>query len=104
MKLKVRRDDTVQVMTGRELGKRGKVREVRPDAGKVIVADVNIAKRHMKPGRQARQAGIIDVEQPLDISNVAVVCQKCDRPTRVAIRQLDSGQRVRVCKRCGEQL
>ena len=104
MKLKVRRDDTVQVMTGRELGKRGKVREIRPEDGKVIVADVNIAKRHMKPGRQARQAGIIDVEQPLDISNVAVVCQKCDRPTRVAIRQLDSGQRVRVCKRCGEQL
>lgn len=104
MKLKVRRDDTVQVMTGRELGKRGKVREVRPEDRKVIVADVNIAKRHMKPGRQARQAGIIDVEQPLDISNVAVVCQKCDRPTRVAIRQLDSGQRVRVCKRCGEQL
>jgi len=104
VKLKVRRDDTVQVMTGRELGKRGKVREIRPEDGKVIVADVNIAKRHMKPGRQARQAGIIDVEQPLDISNVAVVCQKCDRPTRVAIRQLDSGQRVRVCKRCGEQL
>ena len=104
MKLKVRRDDTVEVLTGREAGKRGKVREIRAEDRKVIVADVNIAKRHMKPGRQARQAGIIDVEQPLDISNVAVVCPKCNQPTRVGVRQLDNGQRVRVCKRCDEQL
>ena len=104
MSLRVRRDDTVEVLTGRERGKRGKVREVRVGTDKVIVADVNIAKRHMKAGQQARQAGIIDVEQPLHISNVGVVCTACNRPVRLGARTLDNGQRVRVCKRCGEQL
>jgi len=100
----VKRDDTVQVLAGRERGKRGKVREVQVKNDRVIVAEVNIAKRHMKPGRNARQAGIIDVEQPLHISNVGIVCPKCDRPVRIGARLLDDGHRVRVCKRCGEQL
>ena len=105
MSLRVKRDDTVQVLAGRERGKRGKVREVRVHDDRVIVAEVNIAKRHMKPGRTtARQAGIIDVEQPLHISNVGIVCPKCDRPVRIGARQLEDGRRVRVCKRCGEQL
>ncbi|HEX3245737.1 MAG TPA: 50S ribosomal protein L24 [Chloroflexota bacterium] len=104
MSLRVKRDDTVQVLAGRERGKRGKVREVHVKDDRVIVAEVNIAKRHMKPGRNARQAGIIDVEQPLHISNVGIVCPKCDRPVRIGARQLDDGHRVRVCKRCGEQL
>jgi large subunit ribosomal protein L24 len=102
--LRVKRDDTVQVLAGRERGKRGKVREVQVKNDRVIVAEVNIAKRHMKPGRNARQAGIIDVEQPLHISNVGIVCPKCDRPVRIGARELDDGRRVRVCKRCGEQL
>jgi large subunit ribosomal protein L24 len=102
--LRVKRDDTVQILAGRERGKRGKVREVHVKDDRVIVAEVNIAKRHMKPGRNARQAGIIDVEQPLHISNVGIVCAKCDRPVRIGARQLEDGRRVRVCKRCGEQL
>jgi large subunit ribosomal protein L24 len=102
--LRVKRDDTVQILAGRERGKRGKVREVHVKDDRVIVAEINIAKRHMKPGRNARQAGIIDVEQPLHISNVGIVCAKCDRPVRIGARQLDDGRRVRVCKRCGEQL
>ena len=104
MSLRVKRDDTVQILAGRERGKRGKVREVHVKDDRVIVAEVNIAKRHMKPGRNARQAGIIDVEQPLHISNVGIVCAKCNRPVRIGARQLDDGRRVRVCKRCGEQL
>lgn len=104
MSLRVKRDDTVQILAGRERGKRGKVREVHVKDDRVIVAEVNIAKRHMKPGRNARQAGIIDVEQPLHISNVGIVCAKCDRPVRIGARQLEDGRRVRVCKRCGEQL
>lgn len=103
MTLRIRRDDTVQVLAGRERGKRGKVREIRVDDHKVIVAEINIAKRHMKAGK-ARQAGIIDIEQPLDLSNVGVVCPKCDRPVRLGSRELESGQRVRTCKRCGEQV
>ncbi|MBA2450868.1 MAG: 50S ribosomal protein L24 [Chloroflexi bacterium] len=101
--LKLRRDDTVEVLVGKDKGKRGKVREVRPDERRVVVADVNIMKRHIKPGRStARQAGIVDVEAPLNISNVAVVCTKCNRPTRVGTRVLDDGSKARFCKKCGE--
>jgi large subunit ribosomal protein L24 len=101
--LKLRRDDTVEVLVGKDKGKRGKVREVRPDVQRVGVADVNVAKRHMKPGRaRARQAGIVDIEAPIHVSNLAVVCTKCDRPTRVGTRLLDDGSKARFCKKCGE--
>ena len=101
--LKLRRDDTVEVLAGKDKGKRGKIREVRTDEMRVVVADINVAKRHMKPGRsRARQAGIVDIEAPLAISNVAVVCTKCDRPTRIGTRILDDGTKARYCKKCGE--
>ena len=101
--LKIRRDDTVQVLVGKHKGKRGKVRQVRPDDGRVVVADVNVVKRHMKPGRsRARQAGIVEIEAPINVSNVAVVCTKCDRPTRIGARVLDDGSKARFCKKCGE--
>ena len=101
--LRLRRDDTVEVLVGKDKGKRGKVREVWPDEHRVVVADVNVAKRHFKPGRaRARQAGIVDIEAPLNISNVAVVCTKCNRPTRVGARRLDDGSKARFCKKCGE--
>jgi large subunit ribosomal protein L24 len=101
--LKLRRDDTVEVLAGKDKGKRGKVREVRPDNGRVVVADVNVVKRHMKPGRStARQAGIVDLEAAIHASNVAVVCTKCDKPTRVGSRFLDDGTKARFCKKCGE--
>lgn len=103
---KIRRDDTVEVIQGRDRGKRGKVRQVLPKEGRVIVADINIVKRRIKPGRQqaqgARQAGIIEKEAPIHISNVAVVCSKCGRWTRVGIRILPDGSKARFCKRCGE--
>jgi large subunit ribosomal protein L24 len=101
--LKLRRDDMVEVLAGKDKGKRGKIREVRTDEMRVVVADINVAKRHMKPGRsRARQAGIVDIEAPLAISNVAVVCTKCDRPTRIGTRLLDDGTKARYCKKCGE--
>ncbi len=101
--LRLKRDDTVEVLVGKDKGKRGKVREVRPNDNRVIVADVNVVKRHYKPGRQtARQAGIVDIEAPIHLSNVAVVCTKCDKPTRVGSRTLDDGTKGRYCKKCGE--
>lgn len=105
VKYRIRRDDLVEVLAGRDRGKRGKVRRVLPDEGRAIVADVNIVKRHIKPGRAgARQAGIVETEAPIHISNLAVVCSKCGRPTRIGHRFLESGEKVRVCKRCGEQI
>jgi large subunit ribosomal protein L24 len=105
IKLKLKRGDTVEVIAGKNKGKRGTIREVRPDAQRVIVSDVNIVKRHMKAGRQQRQQpGIVEIEAPLHISNVALIDPKTDKPTRVGIRTLPDGTRVRFAKRSGEQL
>jgi large subunit ribosomal protein L24 len=105
VKLKLKRGDTVEVIAGKDKGKRGQIREVLSEAQRVKVSDVNIVKRHMKAGaRGARQAGIVELEAAIHISNVALVDPKTDKPTRVGIRTLPDGSRVRFSKRSGEQL
>ncbi len=99
---KIRRDDTVEVMKGRDRGKRGKVRQILPNKNRAVVADVNVMKKHVKPGGQARQAGIIDLEVPIQIANLALVCSKCGKRTRVSFRVMEDGAKGRVCKVCGE--
>jgi len=100
--LRIRRDDLVEVRKGRDRGKRGKIREIRTQEGRAIVAEVNVMKKHVKAGQQARQAGIIDIEAPIRLENLRLVCSKCAQPTRVSFRALDDGTKVRVCKLCGE--
>lgn len=103
--MNIRREDKVLVIAGRERGKTGKVRQVLPKDERVVIEGVNVVKRHMKPrSTTARQAGIIEKEAPLHISNVALLCPKCDKPTRVGHRFLPDGTKVRVCKRCEEQI
>jgi large subunit ribosomal protein L24 len=100
---RVRKGDDVIVLTGRERGKRGVVRQVNPTRGTALVQDINISKRHFKPGR-ARQAGIVDVEQPIHLSNLALVDPKTSKPTRVRMRQLANGKKVRIAIASGEQM
>jgi large subunit ribosomal protein L24 len=101
--MSIRREDTVLVIGGKERGKTGKVRRVLPDESSVIVEGLNIVKRHMKPrSSQARQAGIIEKEAPLHVSNVALLCPKCNLPARVGHKLLADGTKARVCKRCSE--
>ena len=97
--MKVLRNDTVEVIAGKDRGKRGQVRTVLPAKGKVVVENINVYKRHVKRGR-ARQSGIIEFEAPLQVSNVMVVCESCDKPTRIGHEILEDGQKVRVCKKC----
>ena len=100
---KIKRDDLVEVQVGRERGKRGRVRKLLLKEGRAIVMETNIMKKHVKPGtQQARQAGIIDIEAPINLSNLALVCDKCGRPTRVGFRFLADGTKARFCKKCGE--
>jgi large subunit ribosomal protein L24 len=101
---RIKKGDNVVVLTGRERGKRGVVREVRPKAGTALVQDINISKRHLKPGRQARQAGIVDVEQPIKLSNLALADPKTNEPTRVRARALANGKKVRIAIKSGEQM
>jgi large subunit ribosomal protein L24 len=101
---RIRKGDNVIVLAGRERGKRGVVRQVMPKDGTALVQDLNIAKRHLKPGRSARQAGIIDKEQPIHLSNLALFDPKANRATRVRTRELANGRKVRITIASGEQL
>jgi large subunit ribosomal protein L24 len=101
---RIRKGDDVLVLSGRERGKRGVVRQVNPSKGTALVQDINISKRHRKPSGQARQAGIVDVEQPINLSNLALVDPKTSKPTRVRVRQLASDAKVRIAIASGEQM
>ena len=104
LKVKIRRGDTVTVLTGKERGKRGKVLRVMPDASRVLVEHVNMIKKHQRPTQKLRQGGIIEREGPIHLSNVQVVCGRCDRPSRTGVKILDDGRKIRVCRRCGESI
>lgn len=100
--MRVRKNDTVVVLAGKDRGKRGRVRKALPDKESVVVEGLNMIKRHSRTRRSARQAGIIELESPIHISNVQLVCNKCGEPTRVGAQNLEDGRKVRVCRSCGE--
>jgi large subunit ribosomal protein L24 len=100
--MKIRKDDTVVVLSGKDKGKQGKVVRVLPDARKVVVEGINVAKRHQKPTRSMQQGGIIDKAMPIDASNVALVVD--GKPTRVGYRVDPQGQKVRVAKSTGADI
>ena len=101
-KSRIRKGDTVVVITGRERGKSGKVLSVDLTAGKVVVEKLNIIKRHTKPNQKVKQGGILEREAPLAISNVMYVCPVTQKPTRVGIRRLEDGRRTRFSKKSNE--
>ena len=100
--MKIRKDDTVVIVAGKDRGKKGKVRRALPDEDKVIVEGLNMIKRHSRARRAARQGGIIELEAPIHVSDVMLVCEKCSKPTRVGFRFLDDGKKVRICNSCRE--
>ena len=105
MRVKIRKDDTVEVISGRKAdkGRRGKVIKVLPDEGKVVIAGINVRKKHQKEvqsqGRTIKP-GVIEFEAPIAIGNVMLVCPKCDEPVRVGVQREDDESR-RICKNCG---
>ncbi len=102
--LKIKKGDNVKVIAGKDRGRNGKVLTTDAENGTLIVAGVNIATKHKKPRGMQDQGGIIKQELPLDASNVMVVCPKCHKPTRIKTEISASGERTRVCKKCGAQL
>lgn len=112
---KIRREDNVIVMKGKDRGRSGVVRKVIPPGkrtdrfgrlrpGQIIVTGVNIVKRHMKPRGPQKPGGIIEREAPISWANVALLCASCDKPARVGFRILADGRKVRYCKRCDANL
>jgi large subunit ribosomal protein L24 len=100
--MKIRKDDEVLVITGDDRGKKGKVRRYYPREDRLVVDGVNMVKRHMKARANVKQAGIIEREAPIHVSDVMLICSKCNKPTRVGFLSLDNKTKVRVCKQCNE--
>jgi large subunit ribosomal protein L24 len=101
--MRVRKGDTVQVLSGKHRGKRGQVMVALPADGKVIVDGANLSKRHAKPQGATMQGGIIDKDMPLPVSAVAIVCPS-DGPTRVGVGFDEAGRKIRICRKCGIEL
>ena len=100
---KIRQGDEVLVTAGRNKGQRGMVRVNMIDRDRVVIEGVNIVKKHLRRGR-ARQAGIVEVEAPLHVSNVRLICPACRQPTRVGIRRDADGKNERYCKKCEQTI
>lgn len=104
---RIKRGDTVFVIAGTDKGMEGEVLRVIPKQNRVVVERVNIVKKHQRPvqaGRQQVQPGRIEFEAPIDLSNVMLVCTQCGEPTRVGYRVSEDGEKVRVCRKCGEDI
>ncbi len=101
--MKIKKGDTVQVLSGNDKGKTGEVLEVMPKLQKVIVKGINVRKKHVKPRKQGEEGGIIPVECSIHSSKVNVVCPKCNKATRIGIIK-EGKEKIRVCKKCGNKI
>ncbi|MBL7139483.1 MAG: 50S ribosomal protein L24 [Planctomycetes bacterium] len=102
--MRIRRDDTVEVITGADKGLRARVLRVDPRKGKAIVEGVNRVYKHLRRSRKHPQGGRLEIEAPVDLSNLQLVCSKCNKGVRVGARRDDDGTKHRVCRACGADL
>ncbi|WP_025270570.1 50S ribosomal protein L24 [Hippea sp. KM1] len=103
IRTKLKKNDKVRVIAGKDKGKEGNIISFVPEKNRVIVEGVNIIKKHVKAS-ETTKGGIIEKEAPIHISNVMLVCPHCNKPTRIGIKFLESGEKVRYCKKCGETI
>ena len=104
MAAKVKRNDEVQVLAGKDRGRRGTVRAMNPEAGRAVVTGINMVKKHKKSTGPQQPGGIIEMEAPIAVSNLAVICRSCGSAVRVGFKMLEDGRKVRSCKKCGEAI
>ena len=102
VKYKLKKEDLVKVVTGREKGKTGKVLKVDRYKGRIIISGINMMKKNKKPRKKGEKGGIVEIEAPISISNVMIMCKKCG-PTRIGI-EISGNNKIRKCKKCGEVL
>lgn len=100
--MRIRKNDTVLVIAGKDKGKKGKVRFAHPKDNQVVVEGINFIKRHTRARGRVRQAGIIELEAPINISNVMLLCNRCNHPTHIGFRTLQDGRKTRFCRSCNE--
>ena len=102
--MKIKKDDKVIILSGKDKGKKGKVLKAIPRDSKVIVESVNIVKKHQRPKKQGEKGQKIEVASPIDVSKVMLICPKCGKNTRVGCKILENKEKVRVCKKCGQEI
>jgi len=100
----IRKNDTVLVITGKERGKTGKVLRVLTEKGRVVIERLNMVKRSQKGRGPQQPGGVVEKEAAIDLSNVMIMCERCNAPVRTGARRLEDGTRVRVCRRCKEDI
>lgn len=100
--MRIKKGDEVEVIAGKDIGKRGEVLNVDREKDRVMVEGINIVHRHTQPSRQNQQGGIVENEAPIHVSNVQLICPSCGEKTRIGADFMDDGTKVRVCKKCDE--
>lgn len=99
---KIRREDTVEVIKGKDVGKKGRVLKIFSATNKALVEGINLAKKHRRQTRQDQQGGIVSIEAPISLSNLMLLCKHCGKPARVGFKVLNDGTKSRFCKACNE--
>ena len=102
MKCRIKKGDFVQIVKGKDIGKKGRVIHVVPEDRKVLVEGVSFAKKHVRPRKIDQQGGIVHMEQPISIANVMYFCLKCEKPARLGAKFLEDKSKARYCKKCNE--
>lgn len=101
-KFRIKKDDKVKVVAGKDKGKIGKVIRVDRAKNRILVEHINVVKRHTRPSGQNKQGGIIESEAMIQLSNVMLICGKCLKPARIKMKKLEDGKRIRICGKCSE--
>jgi len=101
-KCHIKINDKVKVLSGKDRGKIGKVKKLDRKKNRILIENVNIVKKHLKPSAQQRQGGIVESEAPIHLSNVILMCNKCVASVRIKMKRLEDGKKVRVCRKCSE--
>jgi len=104
MKTKIKKDDKVKVLTGKDKGKIGKVLRIVKKTNRVVIENINVVKTNQRPTQANPQGGIVEKNMPVHVSNLMIMCNSCVKPTRISMRLLEDGKRVRICKQCNQQI
>jgi large subunit ribosomal protein L24 len=101
--MKIKKNDKVLIISGKDKGRKGKVIEVFPKKGSLVVEGINMIKKHIRPKKSGEKGQVVQLPSPMDSSNVKIICKNCDKPTRIGYK-LSSGKKVRICKKCGKEI
>ena len=104
MQTKIKKDDKVKVLTGKDKGKIGKVLKIVKKTNRAVIENINVVKVHQRPTQANPQGGIVDKNMPIHVSNLMIMCNSCIKPTRISMKLLEDGKRVRICKQCNQQI